>query len=608
MIFENNLTFAVLLKDVAWRTDLTMRFTEYFSSKLNGNEFVSRIIFPETVDEALAKCETEFLIIQSSGHVIYNMEFFFQLEKLALKAEDIFLGHVELVDDYAIINERCIFFNLNIWREAGCPAYHSDIREGYKFEANGFVTNNKLPFTITALINEPKVYIPYEAGTVGGGMVATQLDKFQKLTSINIFESLQVSHYLSTETPYFEIHSETVFEKKFLAKTKNIIFAYDDDILPEVSGKNAAIIIAPANGLKAHTLAHHFNAKTIYVFDINPLALELQRRIFSIDKSYLYSHIISDFQKDYPEAIITTDWDIDANSVVNPTDAEIKYRLVDAFTYEMEDLIKEVDDELPAVFDLSDIYVYPYNFYRKPLYQVEGLFGELYSLMKSRKGPTFIFGLAPGFQAMDEIEINTSRAQFEFDASVDPLAHEKGEVPPELPEVFFHPNISAPKLPEQELKKSWISAIKDAVSLPKKNIREVIREVIVEKIVEIEKPIYIDRFVEIEKPAIASPVVQEVVVPAFQEMTPVNYALHNGYRQVMDGANIILTKAHSFPEIETVFEYSVNETTYVWSFKVIKVGKDKKIEFSNGTTRDGMLNHLKQDIKINPKTAARYFQ
>jgi hypothetical protein len=609
MIFENNLTFAILLKDVAWRADLTMRFTEYFSAKLNGADFIKNIIFPESVDEALAKCETEFLIVQSSGHVIYNFDFFVQLEKQALLAEEFFLGHIELAEDYAIVDERCIFFNMNIWKEAGSPAFNSQIREGYKFSADGFVINNKLPFTIIALKEEPRVYIPHEAGTAGGGMIAAQLDKFDKLTSINKFEPLKVNHYLSTATPYFEIHSETIFEKSFLPATRKIVYTFDDDVLPEVEGKNADIVVAPANGLKAHTLAHHFNASTVYVFDNNPDALELQRRIFNIDKSYLYSHIISDFQKDFPDVVLTDDWRLDANTVVVPTTAEIHYRLIDAFSFEMEDLIKEIDDELPAVFDLSDIYVYPYNFYRKPLYQIEGLFSELYSLMKSRRGPTHIFGLAPGFQAMDEIEINTSKAQFEHDATVDPFAHKEGEEVPEVPELFYHPNTSAPRLPEQEIKKSWISAIKDAVSLPKKNIREIIREVIVEKIVEIEKPIYVDRIVEVEKPAAVAVFKEIPAAPTFQEMTPVNYGLHNGYKQVsVDDDNIVLTKLHSFPEIEAMFEYTVNEATYVWSFKVTKVGKDKKIEFSNGTTRDGMISHMKQDIKINPKTVARYFQ
>jgi hypothetical protein len=583
-----------------------VRFTEYFSAKLNGTDFISRIIFPESVDDALAKCTTDFLIVQSSGHIMFNYDFFVQLEKIALLAEDIFLAHVELAEDYAIIDERCIFVNTNIWREAGCPAFNSPIREGYKFKADGFVMNNKLPFTLTALMEEPRVYIPHEAGIAGGGMISAQLDKFGKLTSLNKLSPLRISHYLNTSSPYFEIHTETIFEKYFLSKVKEIVFTYDDDKLPTIDGKLADIVVAPGNGLKAHTLAHHFNAKVIYVFDNNPLALELQRRIFSIDKSYLYSHIISDFKRDYPEAVLTDDWTIDSNTVVTPTQATVNYRLVDAFSFDMEDLIKEVNDELPAVFDLSDIYVYPYNFYRRPLYQVEGLFAELYSLMKSRKGATYIFGMMPGFQAMDEIEINTSKAQYLYDASIDPYAHEKGEEPPELPEIFFHPKMSAPKLPEQEIKKSWLSAIKDAVIPPKKQIHEIIREVIVEKIVEVEKPVYVDRIVEVEKP-VEEPI-KEVAAPTFQEITPVNYALHNGYRQVIDGDNIILTKAFSFPEIQTIFEYVVNETTYVWSFKVMKVGKEKKIEFSNGTTRDGMLTHLKQAIKINPKTAARYFQ
>lgn len=101
-MIKNNLTFAIIVKDGNWKADLTIRFCEYYSHKLNGEDFIRNIIFPATVDEALEQCKTDYLLIQSEGNLPLSDTFFTVLEDCAEQKSDLFLGHVELKHDYLI--------------------------------------------------------------------------------------------------------------------------------------------------------------------------------------------------------------------------------------------------------------------------------------------------------------------------------------------------------------------------------------------------------------------------------------------------------------------------------------------------------------------------
>src|ERR1035438_6161471 len=99
MIYDN-ITFAVLLSDSGWHTDLTVRFCEYFSQKINGPGFLDRIIYPDSIDDAMAECKTDYLLIQTGGHIIFDQSFFKAIEKVAFDNTDIVVGHLILEDDY----------------------------------------------------------------------------------------------------------------------------------------------------------------------------------------------------------------------------------------------------------------------------------------------------------------------------------------------------------------------------------------------------------------------------------------------------------------------------------------------------------------------------
>lgn len=606
---KNNLTFAVIVKDVAWRTDLTIRFCEYFSNKIN-DDFLDKITYPDTIDEAIEKCETDYLLVQTSGHIVYEMDFFKSLEALAEMNEDIAIGFIEVAEDYLILNEKCLFVNIPLWKEAGRPKYKSGVHEGDRFKIGEYKNDNRRPFEVFIQPND-RTFVPNEASELGAELIIRQLEKTGFARSLLMFSQNNETHYLDVSTPYYEIRTDTIFEKTFLTNTRKKVFTNDTDKVYPLETTAAEILIVPANGLKAYTLAEHFKVKEVVIYDMNPLALEFQKRIFSIDAPHLYGDIVRQFIEDFPEAIIADDWSADEFSVVKKMDLKVRYENVDAFSFEMENLIFDIDRSIPAIFDLSDIFVYPYNYYRRPLFLVEGLFAQLYSHMKSRTGPTFIFGAAPGYQSLDAIEINTSRKQFEMDPTIDPYAidesiPEEERVPIVVEPIMYAPDTSAPRIPEREDKKSWFKSLRNAITAPQTIIKEVIREV------------YIDRMIEVPAPTIQVkpiPIIDvnapiEVTIPIEKLAEKFGYSIEKKDTQIAGNNKLatVLSKIVPFEEFEAVFEYSIDEIEGAWSFKVGKTGMDKRIEFSNGMSYDGFLKHFREEVKINPKTAVRYFK
>jgi hypothetical protein len=606
---KNNLTFAVIVKDVAWRTDLTIRFCEYFSNKIN-DDFLDKVTYPDTIDEAIEKCETDYLLVQTSGHIVYEMDFFKSLDALAELNEDIAVGFIEVAEDYLILNEKCLFVNIPLWKEAGRPKYKSGVHEGDRFKIGEYKNDNRRPFEVFIEPND-RTFVPNEASELGAELIIRQLEKNGNAKSLLKFSQNNETHYLDVSTPYYEIRTDTIFEKTFLTNTRKKVFTNDTDKVYPLETTAAEILIVPANGLKAYTLAEHYKVKEVVIYDMNPLALEFQKRIFSIDAPYLYGDIVRQFIKDFPEAIIADDWSNDEFSVVKKMNLKVRYEVVDAFSFEMENLIFDIDRSIPAIFDLSDIFVYPYNYYRRPLFLVEGLFAQLYSHMKSRTGPTFIFGAAPGYQSLDAIEINTSRKQFEMDPTIDPYAidesiPEEERVPIVVEPIMYAPDTCAPRIPEREDKKSWFKSLKNAITAPQTIIKEVIREVYIDRMIEVPaatiqvKPVPI---IDVNAPI-------EVSIPIEKLAAKFGYSLMKK-ETMIGGVNksaTVLLKNVAFEEFEAVFEYSVDEDGGAWSFKVGKNGVEKQIEFSNGMSYDGFLKHFREEVKINPKTAVRYFK
>lgn len=576
MHLTNNLTFAILVNNGNWKTDLTIRFCEYFSHKFNGENFIKNIVFPSTINSALEDCTTDYLLIQSDGHIPFKKSFFKAIENSIENNSDIFLAHLELAHDYILIDDRCIFVNMKLWREVGKPAFASQVREGPRFKISQSTENKNRPAQIIIdSPNDDKCFVTAACSTSGAGFIIAQLNKFGKATSLSGVLTPDESHYLDSSSPYRELHTETFFEKKFLNHIRTNVFALEDDDMSQIKNVSADIVVCPAQGLKPLNLVEYFKASKLVIFDSNPYSLELQKLIFSVEEPTLYSDIIETFQEEFPNANVINGWKEDEYAVVKPVkNINIEYKIVDAFSFEIEDLIKSINHKPSAVFDLSDIFVYPYNYYRRPLYQVQGLFAEIYSLMKSRTGATHILGYAPGFLNMDKIEVNTSSAQYELDPTIDPNAVEEVEITSDEIEI-----------PIEEDKPSVVFAPETSLA-PEEN-----------------KSVY------------SLPSANEDV-KNLQNTSIFVYAIDKGYTKTIRSGElnsvtknlVVLNKLEIYDDWVAVFEYFIDEITSEWSFKVGKQGQDKRIEFSNGLNGESFLKHLNQSLKINAKTAVKYFQ
>jgi hypothetical protein len=395
-------------------------------------------------------------------------------------------------------------------------------------------------------------------------MAIKQLDMFGTLNSLVSELSPEDSHYLSTASAYHEIHTETIYENLYLGPIKKQVFALDRDDMSNIKMNVADIIVAPAQGLKAMSLYEYYGAKKIIVYDNNPRALDLQRLIFGIKSGMTYADIMQEFIRVFPNVPIADNWKGDQHSVVVPLPkhVEVEYKLVDLISYQAEDMIKEIPVNAPMAIDFSDIFIYPYNYYRRPLYQVQGIFGEIYSLLGSRTGPTFISGFAPGFHDMSMVEPLASNKRFEW---VPPPPPAEGEEPPEAPDLFWKPPTSPQLIERSSVTQTIQKDVAKVVSKPP------------------------------EQPT------------PFSEAKKLGYT--QSYRQVAGQEHdlTILSKMEVFDDFIAIFEYQINEVTGAWKFMVGKKGTDKRVEFSNGLTIQNFVKHLNTTVKINPKTASKYF-
>ena len=436
-IFKNNITLSTIATENNWRNDLTTRYGEYFSHKLNDTKFMQRAGYVTSVDEALENCETDYLLVQFPGHIPFTPKFFESLEKIATADTDIVVCRTEIFDEYIRIDPSCVFINMKLWKAAKSPRFKSLLKDGPAFTISQADPEAK-NFPLEISIKSDRTFVPTTCCHNGAAILIKQLEMFGKIVSIDVNVDKIDHFYLDKQTPYWEIHNETVFEKKFLAKAKDKLFCSDSLPLEGLANVSPQLLVAPASGLRPYNLTKFYGATDIVIYDTNPLALEFQRRIFGVTRASVYGEIVEQFKKDFPDAVFADEPGEDEYFVVMPLpNAKVRYFKVDAFSFEMENLISALDLRINAVFDLSDVFVYPHNYYRRPLYQVQSLFAELYSLIKSRLAPSHVIGFGPAFEDMDKIEVNTSRVQYDEALIKDRI--EKIEEGKQLDELLFTP-------------------------------------------------------------------------------------------------------------------------------------------------------------------------
>ena len=590
---------------------------------------MKNIIFPATIDSAIAECKTDYLLIQNGGHVTFSPDFFIVLEQAAEEATDLFIGNLKIENDYVVLKQDCLFINKKIWLECGQPRFSSKIHEGPNFEITAEIQNQDKyhPGQIT-VVGDERVFVTGECSLNGAELIVKQLDLAGGAVSFAAVVDPSSMFYLDSATPYKEVFAETYFEKKYLKPNlEKIETRYSQELdLPEIQPH---LLICCGRGLRNHSLIETLKPSKVIVFDNNPNALEFQKMILGITEPKLYKEIVADFLTENPYADLLS---LDNQDVaVRPINATVEYKCVDAFSYELEDLLRNVDYSCSMVLDLGDTFVYPYSFYKKPFYQIQSLFTEVYSVVKSRTGATYVIGFAPGFQQMNELDINTSPLQYDERAAVVIEVPVEGEDEPELTQEMIDfieekektsctSQVITPLTDSTQFKRPDSSKVarstKPTFKWTAKKEEEVSStEIAVVEEVQID-PQHLDlfdkwmhdqliQFMNFENAQEEiQPVAVEEVAGEFQ--VGINTAVANGYTMIEADSVYSLTKEEIFEEFTALFEYRVDVSGALWGFNVSKVGGDKTVQFSTGVTNESLMKHLDQKIKINPKTAIKY--
>ena len=564
----DQITFAIIKSDRTWKYDLTKRFVEHYAFNEYGQDFENYILEVDTVDQALKRCKTDYLIVQSAGHIIFDTTFFGRVMKTLAAKENIVIGHIMLQDDYVVLDRRCLAFDMVLWKEHGEISFdNGKIKDGPKYAVSEPSEIEWAPIEICDIKGATREFVPSICGQNGASIVIKQLDEFGKMRSMSGVVDIYDAHFLDDSTALSEILSETFYEKRFLPLVKDHIYTVDTDPIDNIADQNADIVCAPAIGLKPLNLAEHYKAKRVIIYDTNELALELQRRIFSITKATTFGEIVTDFLTDYPHANIVDDWSSQRFSVIKPTTAYVEFKKIDLFSFEIIDMFLRIDHEKSLVVDFSTLFTNPYNFYRRPLYQIQGLFAEIYSILKSRVGAIFILGQTPGYKELTFVEVNTSVTRYHVDHTIDPRQpDEDGLEKPEPEPVMFIPEF--PTIIKEELD---------------------------------EKPALLKKF-DAAKVGNAKRDVCQIAEDIGYSKSQVISVIGADEKSVT-----LLSKKELLDGLVFIFEYFVDVPHEQWSFKVGVDGQDKRVEFSNGISLDTLKKHLLNDYKINPTTTRKFF-
>jgi hypothetical protein len=413
--------------------------------------------------------------------------------------------------------------------------------------------------------------------------------------------------------------TETIFEKRYLPEVRSRIVAIDTDDLSAAKQTTAGIVVAPAIGLKALTLAEHFKAKKVVVYSPSAHALDLQRLIFGVTQKTLFTDIVSELFESNG-VLVEPGWEEDEYAIITPLQGvEVEYHLVDPFSYEMDYFIKSLDFQSSMVFDFSDTYSRPQNFYKRSFKQIDGLFAQLYSYLKSRTGPTHLFGLSPNFDPLHENLVNTSNESFEMDPTYDPTEDEeeltqdmldaaedaeaRGDVavltPPIRPEELI-PEITAPS---KSIPIPSPVVTLQPVAKPDPEPESIKEEPM--KLAELHESKKHDDTPEEKK--------DDKDLDKRLDTVADEHGFVKGHRtDTVNGDRIkyvTFTKEEEYTDLgyTGVLEYLYNPETGSWKFMAGKSDSDKRVEFHNGEDEKSLIKHIERKTKFNPKTALQYF-
>lgn len=613
-MFQNRITLAII-PDKTWKTEYTYLHLRYFQRLLNPT---TRVVSYSSVDEALGACETDYLFVFRAGALCLVPEFFDSLSNQEVE-DSLFVGKLRLASDYAILDDSMLLVNMQRWHDYGQPTFKSKVRQGPAFYVSVGSSDPYRPYQIVKESDE-QFFVDNDCSSCGAEFIVLELNK--RGVCDTFAQYCDSMHYFQFESDsaYHELISETRFEKQILPIFKSKVFAIDRDDLSAAKQTTAGIVVAPAVGLKALTLAEHFKAKTIVVYSHSQPALDLQKLIFNVSQKTLYSDIIDQFLED-TGVQVEDGWQEDEYAIITPLQGvQVEYVLVDPFSFEMDEFIKRLDFQSTMVFDFSDTFALPQLYYKRSFAQVNGLFDQLFSYLKSRTGPTHLFGLSPNFSPLWMNEVNMSSLAYQMDPNIDPNAiideEEEGqpeedsceqELTQDMIDLFEQEESTHIIHPEDLLPP--ISDVLPIVATPKPEELPVETAVISTEIVT-EQDVHTSTIPSETLPQ-EEPQVQIQDAPSNDvEDTLISYMKLNGYEslEISDGV-VKFINHESFPEFEysASNEYIVDTTTCEWKYVAGKTNSDIRVEFHNGSDEQTMRAHVMRKVKFNPKTALKYF-
>lgn len=617
-MFQDNVTFA-LIPDNTWRSEYTYLHLRYFQRLLNPSV---KVVSYNSVDAALGACETDYLFVFRAGALPYASGFFQSLSTEEVK-DSLFIGQILLHSDYAMLEDSMLLVNMSRWKDYGCPKFNSKVRQGPTFYMSiGVADDPRRPLQIVKESDE-QIFIDNDCSTNGGEFIALELSKRGMCEAFGQYCDTDDYYKFSTETPYHELMSETIFEKTYLPEVRSKVFAIDTDDLSAAKQTTVGIVVAPAIGLKALTLAEHFKAKNVVVYSHSQPALDLQKLIFSVTQKTLYSDIIDQFSED-TGVLVESGWEEDEYAIVTPLQGvQIEYVLVDPFSFQMDRFIKKLDFQSSMAFDFSDTYTHPHEYYKRTFAQVDGLFTQLYSYLKSRTGPTYLFGLSPNFDPLHENLVNTSNHAFEMDPTIEPEEDDEEELTQEMldaaeeeeaviikPEELI-PEITAPIVSRPIIKDP--EPVVEAQPEPTPQPEPVKEEPM--KLAELHESKKDDKKNDDDKESDKK--VTSDVKKNDDDKRLDTVADEHGFSKSHEDDKVNGEKVHyvtyskqeEYPELEYTasLEYLYNPETGSWKFMAGKADADKRIEFHNGEDEKSLIKHMERKTKFNPKTALQYF-
>ena len=364
---------------------------------------------------------------------------------------------------------------------------------------------------------------------------------------------------MDTTFPRDTIHYETVFEETFLkSSSSKLIYGFQNDVTTPVS--TCDVLVAYADSLRTYKLAQTLRPKKIMILGKSTDDLSLQRKIFNVDEACLYGDIDN-------RPLISS---IDRMAVVESlNDCEISFYLIDPFTYRLEEFLLSLDRQANIVFDFSDVFVNPFAYYKRPVFTVQEFFSEIYSIIKSRRGPSHILGFAPGYEDLAVVKVNTQVIRSnKINVVIESDSGEQIEEEKQIFDTIFSVNVKK-KFTE------IVSAVKSKIVSHDDQAKTQVKETVGD----------------------------DFLVMLNKEINDHSYRItaSDDIYQISTVTNILGTSE------ECEYLYKINKTTNNWTFDAGFVSRAKRIEISNGKDVESLLHHIRLPVKFNSYSMKKHF-